>query len=94
MARTDLRATYGGFDFAIGVFLGLCVLRPEWTRPGLFALGLAAAGFAGGRLLGILIEGTATPLMVVFAAIEAGGAAVAFVLARRLSGRPTSAMPG
>lgn len=83
-ARTDLRATYGGFDLAVGVFLGLCALRPEWIRPGLVALGLAAAGFAGGRLLGILLEGTASPLMLSFAVIEAVTAFLAFVLLRRL----------
>jgi Domain of unknown function (DUF4345) len=85
MARTDLRATYGGFDLAIGIFLGICALRVEWLRPGLLCLGLAAAGFAGGRLLGILIEGTATPLMAAFAAVEVLGAVLAFTLLRRLS---------
>jgi hypothetical protein len=84
MARTDLRATYGGFDLAVGVFLGLCALRTEWIRPGLVALGLAAAGFGGGRLLGIVVEGTASPLMLAFAAIEAMTALVAFALLRRL----------
>lgn len=84
MARTDLRATYGGFDLAFGVFLGLCALRPEWIRPGLVALGLAATGFGGGRLLGILLEGTASPLMVAFAALEVVIAVVAFALLRRL----------
>ncbi len=84
MARTDLRATYGGFDLAVGVFLGLCALRAEWIRPGLVALGLAAAGFAGGRLLGILVEGTASPLMLMFAAIEVASALLAFYLLRRL----------
>jgi len=83
-ARTDLRATYGGFDLAVGVFLWLCALRTEWIRPGLVALGLAAAGFGGGRLLGIVVEGTASPLMLAFAAIEAVTALVAFALLRRL----------
>jgi hypothetical protein len=84
MARTDLRATYGGFDLAIGVFLGLCAFRADWIRPGLAALGLAAAGFGGGRLLGILVEGTAGPLMLGFAAFEITGAVLAFYLLRRL----------
>lgn len=29
-ARTDLRATYGGFDLAFGLFLGLCAIRRDW----------------------------------------------------------------
>ncbi|HEX6105472.1 MAG TPA: DUF4345 domain-containing protein [Gemmatimonadales bacterium] len=83
-ARTDLRATYGGFDLGFGVFLAVCAFRPAWIRPGLAALGLAAAGFAGGRLLGILAEGTASPPMIGFAALEVAIAAGAFVLLRRL----------
>jgi hypothetical protein len=85
MARTDVRATYGGFDLAMGVFLALCALRTEWIRPGLLALGLAAAGFGGGRLLGILVEGTATPLMLIFVALETTVACVGFYLLHRLS---------
>lgn len=83
-ARTDLRATYGGFDLAFGLFLALCARRPDWIRPGLVALGLAAAGFGGGRLLGILAEGTASPLMLGFAVLEWVTALVAIVLLRRL----------
>jgi hypothetical protein len=84
MARTDFRATYGGFDFAIGVFLLLCARRAEWLRPGLLALGLAAAGYGGGRLWGILVEGGASALMLTFVSIEALTALVAFYLLRRL----------
>ena len=83
-ARTDLRATYGGFDLAFGVFLAVCATRPGWSRPGLVALGLAAAGFGGGRLLGILVEGSASPLMIAFAALEVMLAVAAFAALRRL----------
>ena len=84
MARTDLRATYGGFDLGVGLFLGLCALRSEWTRPGLVALGLAASGYGGGRLLGIVVEGTASPLMLVFVGLETMTAFLAFYLLRQL----------
>jgi hypothetical protein len=80
MARTDLRATYGGFDLGFGLFLGLCTLRSDWLRPGLVAMGLALAGFASGRLVGFLVEGHADRLMIWFAALEALGAAVALYL--------------
>jgi hypothetical protein len=87
MARTDLRATYGGFDVGIGVFLAVCALHKEWIRPGLAALGLGAAGYGGGRLLGILVEGTTSPLMAAFAVIEVATALAALLLLRRLPPR-------
>ncbi|MDH3292105.1 MAG: DUF4345 domain-containing protein [Gemmatimonadota bacterium] len=77
-ARTDLRATYGGFVLAFGVFLGVSALWPDWTRAGLAAAGLALAGVAAGRLIGILVEGVASRLMYVFLFIEITGAVLAF----------------
>jgi Domain of unknown function (DUF4345) len=83
-ARTDLRATYGGFDLGFGVFLGLCAARAEWIRAGLVALCLAGAGFGGGRLLGIVVEGSASPLMGAFAVLELATTGLALLLLRRL----------
>ena len=85
MARTDFRATYGGFDLCFGLFLGHCTLRPDWIRPGLVAMGLALAGYAGGRLVGFFVEGTADRLMIIFGALEAIGAMAAFMLQARLA---------
>jgi len=86
MARTDLRATYGGLDLAVGVFLWICGRRDQWIRPGLVALALTAAGFGGGRLAGIVAEGSAAPLMLIFLAIETVTVLVAFAALRRLAG--------
>ena len=44
MARTDFRATYGGFDLAIGVFLGLCALRSELDSPRPVGIGTCGGG--------------------------------------------------
>jgi hypothetical protein len=87
-ARTDLRATYGGFDLAIGVLLACCALRADWLRPGLVAFGLAAAGFGGGRLIGILVERTASRLMLGFLTIEIASVLVAAYALRRLPPLP------
>ena len=84
MARTDLRATYGGLDLAVGIFLWMCARRDDWIRPGLVALALTAAGFGGGRLVGIVAEGSAAPLMLLFLAIEAVIVIVALATLRRL----------
>jgi hypothetical protein len=85
MARTDLRATYGGFDLGFGVFLALCALRPAWIRPGLAAMAIALAGFAGGRTYGILVDGCTSMLMPSFAILEASGSTLAFLAYRRTS---------
>jgi uncharacterized membrane protein len=85
MARTDLRATYGGLDLAVGIFLWICARRDQWIRPGLVALALTAAGFGGGRLVGIVAEGSAAPLMLIFLAIEAVTVVVALATLRRLA---------
>jgi hypothetical protein len=84
-ARTDLRATYGGFDLAIGIFLALCAARTEWLRPGLVALALCGAGFGGGRLLGMLVERTASRLMLTFFAIELSSVLLSLYALRLLS---------
>jgi hypothetical protein len=85
-ARTDLRATYGGFDLAVGIYLWLCARRDDWVRPGLTALAIVAAGFGGGRVLGMLVEGAAAPSMIGFALVEWGSAVAAYLVLRRLGG--------
>lgn len=84
-ARTDFRATYGGFEIGMGLFLGACAFRPEWLRPGLVALALVAAGFGAGRLAGILVEGSAGPLMLGFVILEWSIALVTLYVFWRLS---------
>lgn len=63
MARTDLRATYGGLQLCFGIFLVICVVKRQWMRPGLLALALATGGFVAGRVAGLIAEGTLSKLM-------------------------------
>lgn len=84
MARTDFRATYGGFEIGMGLFLAACAMRPEWLRPGLAALAWVAAGFGAGRLVGILVEGTASSLMLIFVVLEWTIVFVTMYILRRL----------
>lgn len=83
MARTDLRATYGGFDLAFGVYLWMCATRPAWHQPGLMAAALALAGFGLSRLAGFLLEGSLDPFMWTLLAVELPGAALCAWLYRR-----------
>jgi Domain of unknown function (DUF4345) len=55
--RTDFRATYGGLEFGIGIFLLLCALRREFVRVGLFAAACALVAMATARSTGLLLDG-------------------------------------
>ena len=70
MARMDVRATYGGLELGVGIFLILCAVRRELIRPGLWLLALAIGGFAAGRLVGLFAEGTITRFMMYFLVLE------------------------
>lgn len=83
MARTDVRATYGGLELGFGIFLILCVVRREWIRPGLWALALTVGGFATGRLVGLVAEGTINNFMLFFLVLELAVALLAVFLLRR-----------
>ncbi len=56
-ARTDARATYGGLQFGVGVFLLLCALRREFVRVGLFAAACVLISMATARTFGLVIDG-------------------------------------
>jgi len=88
MARTDLRATYGGFNVGMGLFVACCAFRSEWMRPGVLGVALAAVGYGGGRLVGIVVEGTASPVMLFFLVLEVVIASIAFSVFRRLGRLP------
>lgn len=83
-ARTDLRATYGGFDLAFGIFLLVAARRADWVAPGLVANALALGGFAAGRLLGFAVERSVSPRLVPFLLIELAGVALSLLALRRL----------
>ena len=82
-ARTDVRATYGGLELGLGIFLVLCALRREWIRPGLWALALSTGGFATGRLTALLFEGTISSFMLAFLVTEIVVTLIAVFLLRR-----------
>jgi hypothetical protein len=55
----ELRAFYGGMEIGLGLFLGLCLLKPEWQVAGLWLVLLANGGAGLARLLGVFLSGAA-----------------------------------
>lgn len=83
VARTDFRATYGGFELGLAAFLVWCLADATRVRAGLVASACALAGFAVVRLGGILLDDAARPLMLVLLLAEVAGTALcAFALRR------------
>lgn len=75
-AIIDVRATYGGLELGLSVFLFVAQGKPDWHRSALLLSALTIGGFGFGRLAGILVAGEATALMWFFLTIEVLGAAV------------------
>ncbi|MBI2425724.1 MAG: DUF4345 family protein [Candidatus Hydrogenedentes bacterium] len=76
--RSEVRAVYGGFGFAMAGALALSLYAGTY-RPGiLLCLALALAGMAAGRLLSSMIDREISPKMVVVLVGEAIGAALLF----------------
>jgi hypothetical protein len=80
----ELRALYGGLELGLGVFLLLCVARPDWRRPGLWAVLLGNGGIGLTRLAGVALSGVFTPFLAVALVWELGFAALAGWALRRL----------
>lgn len=79
IARTDIRAVYGGGNIGAGVFLVLCAVR-RWTFPGLFAALCLFSGLAAARTLGFILDEAPRSINALLLAGETAGTAVAFAL--------------
>jgi hypothetical protein len=68
----ELRALYGGLELGLGIFLLLCAARPDWRRPGLWAVLLGNGGIGLVRLVGIALTGVFTPFFAAALVWELG----------------------
>lgn len=76
-ARTDVRATYGGLEFGVGVFFLACAMRRDFVRVGLFASACVLVAMASSRFVGLLLDGFWQPLEILITVLEAAGGLVA-----------------
>jgi len=66
----DFRATYGGITFAMGVALLKLGSRPELLSLGLVITAVVLLAMAGGRILGMILDGTPNLIMYIYLATE------------------------
>jgi hypothetical protein len=57
LARTDVRALFGGLELGVAVALALCLARRARTADGLALLLLALGGMLAARTLGLWADG-------------------------------------
>src|SRR5215471_16852728 len=62
VARTEVRAMYGGLQMAIGIFALLGAFRPRYRDSAFVFFLLALTGLALCRLVGMIVEGERTYL--------------------------------
>jgi len=93
-AMADVRATYGGCELGVGVFLALCLVRRSWLDAALVLQAIVLAGYGLGRLLGIASDGPQQIVTYVAFAVEATGVAVALIALAWLARERASAGAG
>lgn len=69
-AMIDLRATYGGMSLAVGGVLYLLARSPQHHRLGLQAVLSLMLCMAGGRIIGMWVEGDANAMMGLYLGLE------------------------
>lgn len=82
-AVIDFRATYGGLEIGLAVFLAICAFKESWIRPGLVAQAASLGGFAVGRIIGLILDGTPQPIIYYLLVAESAGCVLGlFALAK------------
>lgn len=79
-ALNELRATYGGMQVGIGLFLFAGVGWPTLARPALLAQALMVGGLAIGRIVGIALDGLPSGFVQGLLALEVSIAVLSVLL--------------
>jgi hypothetical protein len=91
-ALTDVRATYGGLQIALGVFLLWSSAQAMRHRTGLLLIAITFLALAACRGIGLLIDGDWTVAMVSAFFIEAATFVITIVLLSRGRSEPSAAL--
>jgi Domain of unknown function (DUF4345) len=89
-AVTEIRAFYGGLELGLAAFFAVASTRDAWLRPALFAQATALGATVLARLVGLVLDGSAQPLILLFAAVEGAGALLAVAALRTSRGGTNS----
>lgn len=84
-ALTDIRATYGGFQIGMGVFLLWAAGAEDRMKAGLILIALSIGSLFLSRTLGVLMDGELSPFHAQGLAIESTLTAVTLYLIRKNS---------
>lgn len=83
----DVRATYGGMSIGAGALLIVLSRRDSTLQAGLTGVALLMLSMAAGRSVGMIVDGSANTVMVVYLALEIVAAAIALRGLRHLAGQ-------
>jgi hypothetical protein len=83
-ATTDIRATYGGLQIGLGLFLLWAAAQEARVRLALVLQVLAIGAVAASRALGIFLDGEATGVLIGALLFEIALTIVSVALLRRL----------
>lgn len=89
-AWTDVRATYGGFQLGMGLFLFWC-LDATRVRTGLLLTLLSVGFVAASRGIGLIIDHSMTPVLQGTIIFEATLTVISLILFLRTPAQPTAA---
>ncbi|TVR76177.1 MAG: DUF4345 domain-containing protein [Chitinophagaceae bacterium] len=79
----EIRGFYGGLEVGIALFFGLSAFNNHWHIPALLLQSLSFGGMAAGRLIGIILCGCWSPLIIVLMAAETTGMLVGIIAFRQ-----------
>jgi hypothetical protein len=83
-AVTEIRAFYGGLELGMALFFFRAMRDAAWHRPALFVQAASLGGVVLARLIGIVIDGSGEPLVLLLAAGEGACGLLGFIALRRL----------